>query len=130
MKGIQLKEYVKVTTTLPGNWRTDLTCIGTGGPQGHRPPHAYSKTGRIPHRDPCLGNQLLRSAPDPGQVPAPACLPMGRRVRVLRCCPEGSLVALQWPHTQVQGGRQGVWRVPGRVRNAHCVYRGAAAANA
>jgi len=102
---------------------SSLSLPGARGSQGPRSPDPDPKIERVPNRHPRLSNQLLRSPPDPRQIPTPTCISLGSRFRVLWRCPQSADLARRRQDTEVQGGRQGLWCFPRRLRNTHCLHR-------
>ena len=103
-----------------------LTQPGTRRPQSPRPPHTYAQIRRVPNRHPRFGDQFLRPPPDPRQIPTPTRLPLGSWFRVLWRRPQSANRPRRRQDTKVQRGRQGLWRFARRLRNTHCLHRGAA----
>jgi hypothetical protein len=126
MKGIQIKEYVKVHVPSIPPTNHPLTQPGTRRPQSPRPAHTHAQIRRVPNRHPRFGDQFLRPPPDPRQIPTPTRLPLGSWFRVLWRRPQSANRTRRRQDTQVQRGRQGLWRFARRLRNTHCLHRGAA----
>lgn len=106
MKGIEIKEYVKVPfqTNEPPN--VPLTRpLGARRPQSPRPSHPHSQTHRIPHRHPRLCHKLLRPPPNPWKIPTPAGLSLDRRLGVLRRRPKSPHIIARRQDAQVQRRR-------------------------
>ena len=130
MRGIQVKEYVSVRSSIPSTTHhrpTGLTTTGTTRPQSHRPRRSQARSRPVPNPSPRRRNQFLRPPANPRKVPIPAAPPLGLRRRIRRHSPAN---ALQRPRLGLQERRPRLRRVAGRICHAGVRDRPAAAAHA